>query len=52
MVQWNLDIMNLDIKDKVLFVMGNFLCPSYSKIYEKEPCYKKTLLSRTVSPSP
>ena len=37
LLQWNLDITNLDLYNKVLSITNDFLYPSYSKTCEKEP---------------
>ena len=43
LIQWNLDITKFYIT-KVLDITNDFLHPSNSKIYEKEPRYNKTSL--------
>lgn len=43
-VQWNLDLANFNISNKVLGRMNDTLCPSNSEIYGKEPWYNETLL--------
>ena len=43
LIQWNLDMTNFYIT-KVLDITIDFLLPSNSKIYEKEPRYDETSL--------
>ena len=52
-LQWDLDILNEPLYNKVLAIANNFLYPSNNKIYEKEPWYKETSATWTnfVGPS-
>lgn len=43
-VQWSLDITNVPLYNEVLNVTNNFLYPSKSKIYGKEPRHNETSL--------
>ena len=43
---------NEPLYNKVLGIMNNIFCPSYSKIYGKEPQYNETLLYQRVFASP
>ena len=53
MIKWNLDITNLYIHcNEVLSITNDFLYPSNSKIFEKEPPNNETSLQQTSFASP